>query len=94
MTHEYGHVECGGGGAVLGEVTKKIWDHEFLNVANHLKHSELIARLVADGISQQKAEKIVKRLGERIHRDVEGWYAVLEDHDIETHYHQPHSENF
>jgi hypothetical protein len=93
MTHIFGHIECGGGGAVLGEKEIKIWDHEFLNVANHLKHDELVARLVHDGKSQQRAEHIVHKLGERIHRDIEAWYERLEDLGIDYHYHQPHAEN-
>lgn len=94
MTHEYGHVECGGGGKVIGEKDIKIYDHEFLNVANHLKHEALEARFIADGKTPEQAENIASKLGERIHRDIEGWYERLDDLGIETHYHQPHSENF
>lgn len=37
MTHEFGHVECGGVGPVLGEKQITIKDHEGLNLAVHLK---------------------------------------------------------
>ena len=37
MTHELGHVECGGVGPVLGEKQITIKDHEGLNLAVHLK---------------------------------------------------------
>lgn len=37
MTHEFGHVECGGVGKKLGKKTIEIEDHEGLNLAIHLK---------------------------------------------------------
>lgn len=37
MTHELGHVECGGVGPVLGEKQITIKDHAGLNLAVHLK---------------------------------------------------------
>jgi hypothetical protein len=38
MSHEFGHIECGGVGQKLGKKTIEIEDHEGLNLAVHLKH--------------------------------------------------------
>lgn len=94
MTHIFGHVECGGAGPLLGEKQITIYDHAYLNVANHLKHEELVAALVAKGMPADKATKKVTRLGRMIASDAHRWYDFLEDLGIEYHAHEPHPQNF
>ena len=93
MTHEFGHIECGGGGALIGDKTIVIHDHEILNVANHLKHQAMVDWLVAHGMPHAKAERKAERLGQMMANDAHRWYDFLEDLGIEYHVHEPHPQN-
>lgn len=70
--HEYGHVECGGAGKLLGEKRIYIKDHEVLNIAVHLKHEELIEHY---GASEVQALAI----GRMIAGDIQKWKARLKE---------------
>jgi len=70
MTHEFGHVECGGAGKLLGEKQIYIKDHEVLNIAVHLKHEALVQNY---GATVKQAEAI----GQEIADDIEKWKDKL-----------------
>ncbi len=94
MTHIFGHLECGGAGPLLGEKQITIYDHAILNIAIHLKHEDMVAYLIGEGMSAEKANRKATRLGEIISADVHRWHDFLEELGIDYHYHQPHEENF
>ena len=94
MTHEIGHIECGGAGAELGEKQITIHDHQILNVAIHLKHENLIAYLVAQGMDTDKATRKALRLGQMIENDAHRWYDWLDQFGIEYTIHEPNPANF
>jgi hypothetical protein len=94
VTHEFGHVECGGAGALLGEKQITIYDHAILNVANHLKHEAMVAFLVGQGMPADKADRKARRLGQMIANDAHRWYDYLEDLGIGYEAHDPHPQNF
>lgn len=83
MTHEFGHIECGGAGKELGLKQITIHDHTVLNNAVHLKHQALI-----DLYGATKEEAIA--FGEEIQRDIHKWAEKLHhkwgvpyyDHDV------------
>lgn len=93
MTHEAGHIECGGAGKVLGTKSIIIKDHEFLNVALHLKHEELAAFFVSKGLSPDKAMRRALHLGREIQSDANRWYDKFESWGIDTHEYDPDPAN-
>ena len=87
MTHEFGHVECGGAGEELG--LKQIWvhDHEVLNIANHMKHENLIAKYGA-------TEKQALAIGKMIAADVAKWKKTLKQkYGVPYYTHEPDPRN-
>jgi hypothetical protein len=70
--HEFGHVECGGAGKLLGEKRIYIKDHEVLNIAVHLKHEELVEYY---GATEKQAEAI----GKMISADIVKWKKKLKE---------------
>lgn len=70
MTHVFGHVECGGAGALIGDKQITIKDHTVLNIAVHLKHQALVDLY---GATPEEAIAI----GEMIEKDAEKWKKKL-----------------
>lgn len=87
MTHIFGHVECGGAGAPIGDKTIVIKDHTVLNIAIHLKHQALIDLY---GATEAEAEAI----GEMIKKDVDKWKKKLKKkHGVPYYGYEPNPEN-
>jgi hypothetical protein len=85
MTHLPGHIICGGLGKFLRWALIWIKDHEFLNVAVHLKPEALVAA----GWSEADA----RRFGEKINRDIHEWYEIGKRKGLEAHYYLPFEGN-
>lgn len=94
MSHVISHIICGGAGDCIGEKTITIWDHKALNVAVNLKHSGMVAELVALGMPEAKAERITARIGRRLQRFYDDLYEDLADLGLPTEVYEPHAENF
>lgn len=82
MTHEVGHIWCGGVGAKLGKKTIEIEDHEALNLAVNLKRRH--------NVSERRHASKEKRIAKLIHKIYEiaaepgdefHYYAKTEPHD-------------
>ena len=86
MTHEIGHIWCGGGGSQIGERTITIYDHSVLNVAIFLKTN-------SPEIDTPKKRKAIEKLEARIEADRHKWKEMLEKAGIPYTYHQPHAGN-
>jgi hypothetical protein len=80
MTHELGHIECGGVGPKLGKKTIEIEDHEGLNLAVHLKRRH--------EWSEKEFQARVKKIEKLRHK----MYEVAMIPGDEVHYYDKHAE--
>lgn len=74
MSHEIGHIWCGGVGPKLGKKTIEIEDHEGLNLAANLKRRH--------GVSDKLHESKEKRIAKLIHK----MYEIAAEPGDEFHY--------